>query len=197
MTQSGHLDHFRCTSLCRYDLLTLASGEAMRRREFMTVLGGVAAWPLSARAQQPDRIQRIGVLMNLAEGDAEAQARIAAFLRGLQQLGWTDGRNVRIDTLFAVGSGAETRKNVAELVARAPDVILATGSVSVGPLLQASSAVPIVFVIVPDPVGAGYVNSLARPGGNATGFSLFEYGIGGKWLGLLKQLAAGVTRLAG
>jgi len=167
----------------------------MRRREFITVLGGVAAWPVSARAQ-PDRIRRIGVLMNLAEGDAEAQARIAAFLRGLQQLGWTDGRNVRIDTLFAVGSGAETRKNVAELVARAPDVILATGSVSVGPLLQASSAVPIVFVIVPDPVGAGYVNSLARPGGNATGFSLFEYGIGGKWLELLKQIAPGVTRVA-
>ena len=169
----------------------------MRRREFITLLGGVAAaWPLAARAQQPDRMRRIGVLMNLAEGDAEAQARIAAFLRGLQQLGWTDSRNVRIDTLFAVGSGAETRKNVADLVARSPDVILATGSVSVGPLLQVSSAVPIVFVIVPDPVGAGYVNSLARPGGNATGFSLFEYGIGGKWLELLKQVAPGVTRVA-
>ena len=169
----------------------------MKRREFITLLGGVAAvWPLAARAQQPDRMRRIGVLMNLAEGDAEAQARIAAFLRGLQQLGWTDSRNVRIDTLFAVGSGAEARKNVADLVARSPDVILATGSVSVGPLLQVSSAVPIVFVIVPDPVGAGYVNSLARPGGNATGFSLFEYGIGGKWLELLKQVAPGVTRVA-
>jgi putative ABC transport system substrate-binding protein len=169
----------------------------MRRRDFIKLVGGSAAvWPLASRAQQPDRMRRIGVLMNLAEGDAEAQARIAAFLRGLQQLGWTDSRNVRIDTLFAVGSGAEARKNVADLVARAPDVILATGSVSVGPLLQVSSAVPIVFVLVPDPVGAGYVNSLARPGGNATGFSLFEYGIGGKWLELLKQVAPGVTRVA-
>jgi ABC-type uncharacterized transport system substrate-binding protein len=169
----------------------------MRRRDFIKLVGGSAAvWPLTSRAQQPDRMRRIGVLMNLAEGDAEAQARIAAFLRGLQQLGWTDSRNVRIDTLFAVGSGAEARKNVADLVARSPDVILATGSVSVGPLLQVSSAVPIVFVIVPDPVGAGYVNSLARPGGNATGFLLFEYGIGGKWLELLKQVAPGVTRVA-
>jgi ABC-type uncharacterized transport system substrate-binding protein len=167
----------------------------MRRRDFIKLVGGSAAvWPLTSRAQQPDRMRRIGVLMNLAEGDAEAQARIAAFLRGLQQLGWTDSRNVRIDTLFAVGSGAEARKNVADLVARSPDVILAT--LSVGPLLQVSSAVPIVFVIVPDPVGAGYVNSLARPGGNATGFLLFEYGIGGKWLELLKQVAPGVTRVA-
>jgi ABC-type uncharacterized transport system substrate-binding protein len=124
-------------------------------------------------------MRRIGVLMNLAEGHSEGQARIAAFIQGLQQLGWTESRNVRIDTVFSVGSGAETRKNVAELVARAPDVILATGSVSVGPLLQVSGVVPIVFVIVPDPVGAGYVKSLARPGGNATGFSLYEYGIGG------------------
>ena len=178
-------------------MLCLYLGAAMRRRDFIKLVGGsAAAWPLASRAQQPDRMRRIGVLMNLAEGDAEAQARIAAFLRGLQQLGWTDSRNVRIDTLFAVGSGAEARKNVADLVARAPDVILATGSVSVGPLLQVSSAVPIVFVLVPDPVGAGYVNSLARPGGNATGFSLFEYGIGGKWLELLKQVAPGVTRVA-
>jgi ABC-type uncharacterized transport system substrate-binding protein len=178
-------------------MLCLYLGAAMRRRDFIKLVGGsAAAWPLASRAQQPDRMRRIGVLMNLAEGEAEAQDRIAAFLRGLQQLGWTDSRNVRIDTLFAVGSGAEARKNVADLVARAPDVILATGSVSVGPLLQVSSAVPIVFVLVPDPVGAGYVNSLARPGGNATGFSLFEYGIGGKWLELLKQLAPGVTRVA-
>jgi ABC-type uncharacterized transport system substrate-binding protein len=169
----------------------------MRRRDFIKLVGGsAAAWPVASRAQQPDRMRRIGILMNLAEGDAEAQDRIAAFLLGLQQLGWTDSRNVRIDTLFAVGSGAEARKNVADLVARAPDVILATGSVSVGPLLQVSGAVPIVFVLVPDPVGAGYVNSLARPGGNATGFSLFEYGIGGKWLELLKQVAPGVTRVA-
>jgi len=168
----------------------------MRRREFITVLGGVAAWPLSARAQQPDRIRRIGVLMNLAEGGAEAQARIAAFLQGMQQMGWTERSNIRFDIRWGGGDSAKARANAAELVALAPDVILATGSVSVGPLLQASSAVPIVFVIVPDPVGAGYVNSLARPGGNATGFSLFEYGIGGKWLELLKQIAPGVTRVA-
>ena len=169
----------------------------MRRREFIKlVCGSAAAWPLVARAQQLDRMRRIGILMNLAEGDSEGQARIAAFMRGLQQLGWAESRNVRIDTVFSVGSGAETLKNVAELVARAPDVILATGSVSVGPLLQVSGVVPIVFVIVPDPVGAGYVKSLARPGGNATGFSLYEYGIGGKWLELLKQIAPGLTRVA-
>jgi putative tryptophan/tyrosine transport system substrate-binding protein len=169
----------------------------MRRREFFKLVGGATAvWPFSVRAQQLDRMRRIGVLMNLAEGHSEGQARIAAFIQGLQQLGWTESRNVRIDTVFSVGSGAETRKSVAELVARAPDVILATGSVSVGPLLQVSGVVPIVFVIVPDPVGAGYVKSLARPGGNATGFSLYEYGIGGKWLELLKQIAPGLTRVA-
>ena len=124
------------------------------------------------------------------------QSRMAAFLQGLQQLGWTDGRNIRIDVRWSGGDDAKIRKNAAELVALAPSVILATGSASMGPLMQTSGTVPIVFVIVPDPVGAGYVNSLARPGGNATGFSLFEYSIGGKWLDLLKQIAPGVTRVA-
>ena len=169
----------------------------MRRREFITLLGGAAAaWPLAARAQQGERMRRIGVLMSSAADDPEGQARIAAFLQGLQQLGWTDGRNVRIDTRWAAGNADDIRKYAAELVALAPDVILATGSAIVAPLLQATRAVPIVFVHVPDPVGAGFVDSLARPGGNATGFIMFEYGLSGKWLELLKQIAPGVTRAA-
>ncbi len=169
----------------------------MRRREFITLLGGAAAaWPLAARAQQPERMRRIGVLMSLAADDPEGQARIAAFLQGLQQLGWTDGRNVRIDTRWGAGNADDIRKYAAELVALAPDVILATGSATVGPLLQATRTVPIVFAIVPDPVGAGFVDSLARPGGNATGFTTFEYGMSGKWLELLKEIAPGVTRAA-
>ena len=153
-------------------------------------------WPLAARAQQGERMRRIGVLMPAAADDPEVQARIAAFLQGLQQLGWTIGRNVRIDTRWAAGNAADIRKYAAELVALAPDVILATGASTVGPLLQATRTVPIVFVVVPDPVGAGFVDSLARPGGNATGFMQFEYGISGKWLELLKQIAPGVTRAA-
>ncbi|MFZ2144907.1 MAG: ABC transporter substrate-binding protein, partial [Xanthobacteraceae bacterium] len=137
-----------------------------------------------------------GVLMPLAANDSVGQARIAAFLEGLTQLGWTDGRNVRIEYRWSSGIDADTRKYAAELAALAPDVILANGSVAVGPLLQATRTVPIVFVIVPDPVGAGFVDSLARPGGNATGFLVFEYGMGGKWLELLKQIAPGVTRAA-
>jgi putative ABC transport system substrate-binding protein len=169
----------------------------MRRRDFITLLGGaVPAWPLAARAQQPDRVRRIGVLTALAADDAEGQARHAAFLQGLQQSGWTDGRNVRIEYRWTLGDSDRTRKYAAELVALAPDVILAPGSSTVGPLLQASRTVPIVFVTVPDPVGAGFVDSLARPGGNATGFLAFEYGISGKWLELLKQVAPGVTRAA-
>jgi putative ABC transport system substrate-binding protein len=169
----------------------------MRRREFITLLGGAAvAWPLAARAQQPERLRRIGVLMTTAADDAEGQARIAAFVQVLQQLGWTDGRNMRIDTRWSGGYADDTRKYAAELVALAPDVILAPGSLTVGPLLQATRALPIVFVHVPDPVGAGFVDSLARPGGNATGFLLFEYGLSGKWLELLKQIAPGVTRAA-
>src|SRR5262245_2573275 len=171
-------------------------GRQMRRREFIILLGGAAAaWPLTTYAQQPDGLPRVGVLMTVGDG-AHGQARMAAFRQGLQQLGWIDGRNIRIDARWSGGDDAKMRKDAAELVALAPNVILATGSASMGPLMQISSTVPTVFVIVPDPVGAGYVNSLARPGGNATGFSLFEYSIGGKWLDLLKQIAPGVTRVA-
>jgi putative ABC transport system substrate-binding protein len=167
----------------------------MRRREFISLLGGAAAaWPLAARAQQSGPMRRIGVLMSTAADDAEGQARIAAFLDGLQQLGWTDGRNVRINTRWPT-SDAEARKYAAELVALAPDVILATGHTT-GPLQQATQTVPIVFVVVADPVGSGFVASLARPGGNTTGFSFIEYGISGKWLELLKQIAPRVTRVA-
>ena len=169
----------------------------MRRREFITLLGGAAAaWPLAARAQQGERVRRIGVLMTTAADDPEAQARIAAFLQGLQQLGWADGRNVRIDTRWGAGDADRVRRYAAELVALAPDVILATGSSTVGPLLQATRTVPIVFANVTDPVGAGFVDSLARPGGNATGFTSFEYSMSGKWLELLKEIAPGVTRVA-
>jgi putative tryptophan/tyrosine transport system substrate-binding protein len=169
----------------------------MKRREFIMLIGdAVAVWPLAARAQQPERIRRIGVLTGLAADDPDAQARYAAFLQGLQQLGWTDGRNVRIDTRWAAGNADNIRKYAAELAALAPDVILGSGSAAVGSLLQATRAVPIVFAIVPDPVGSGFVDSLARPGGNATGFMQFEYSLSGKWLELLKQIAPGVTRAA-
>ena len=169
----------------------------MKRREFIALFGGAAtAWPLSVRAQQGERMRRIGMLMPLAADDPEAKARIAAFQQGLQQLGWVDGRNVRIDTRWSTGNDADTRKYAAELAALAPDVILANGSAAAGPLLQASRTVPIVFVIVPDPVGAGYVNSLGRPGGNATGFTSYEFGMSGKWLELLKQIAPGVVQTA-
>jgi putative tryptophan/tyrosine transport system substrate-binding protein len=169
----------------------------MRRREFIALLGGAAAWPLAARAQQPERMRRIGVLMASAADDSESQARIAGFLQGLQQLGWADGRNVRIDTRWATTNPDDIRRHAAELVALAPDVILAaTGTSTVAPLLQTTRTVPIVFVVVIDPVGAGFVASLARPGGNATGFTLFEYGMSGKWLELLKQIAPNMTRAA-
>ena len=167
------------------------------RRQFIALIGGAAAaWPLAARAQQGEPMRRIGALMSTAADDPEGQARIAAFQQGLQQFGWTIGRNVRIDSRWPVGDSERTRRYAAELVALAPDVILATGSAAAAPLLQATRTVPVVFVIVPDPVGAGFVNSLARPGGNATGFIQFEYGISGKWLELLKQIAPGVTRAA-
>ena len=166
----------------------------MKRREFITLLGGAAAWPVAARAQQRERMRRIGVLTTLAADDAEAMARLAAFLQALQQLGWTDNRNVHIDYRWGAGEPERIRRHAAELAALAPEVILANGTAGVGPLLQATRTVPIVFVQVSDPVGAGYVASLARPGGNATGFTLFEYGMGGKWLELLKQIAPSVTR---
>jgi putative tryptophan/tyrosine transport system substrate-binding protein len=167
----------------------------VRRREFITLLGGAAAaWPLAVRAQQGERVRRIGVINTLAADDPDVRPRHAAFLQRLQQLGWIDGRNVRIDYRWGTGSADNTRKYATELVALAPDVILATGSSTLGPLLQTTRAVPIVFVIVPDPVGAGLVDSLARPGGNATGFTSFEYGLSAKWLELLKEVAPRVTR---
>jgi putative tryptophan/tyrosine transport system substrate-binding protein len=169
----------------------------MKRREFIALIGGgAAAWPLAARAQQSERMRRIGILLPVAADDAEFQTRVGAFLQGLQQLGWAIGRNVRIDTRWAGASAAEIRRHAAELVALAPDVILAHGVPTLGPLLQATRTVPIVFPTAADPVAAGFVDSLARPGGNATGFMDLEYGMAGKWLELLKQIASGVTRVA-
>jgi putative ABC transport system substrate-binding protein len=168
----------------------------MRRREFITLLGGATAWPLAARAQQGERVRRIGVLLPAAAGDPVWQARLAAFQEALALLGWTNGRNMRIDTRWATADAAELRRHAAELAALAPDVVLAGGSSSAVPFLQATRTVPIVFTIVVDPVGAGYVNSLARPGGNATGFMAFEYSMSAKFLELLKQIAPGVTRVA-
>ncbi len=168
----------------------------MRRREFVTLLSGVAiAWPLMARAQQPERIRRIGVLLPGTSGDAEYQTRHATFLQALQQLGWSDGRNVLIDIRWAAGDANLIRKYAAELIALAPDVILTSGSATMGPLLQATRTVPIVFTTVLDPVGAGFVDSLSQPGGNATGFIAFEYGLSGKWLELLKQIEPSLTRV--
>jgi ABC-type uncharacterized transport system substrate-binding protein len=171
--------------------------DQLRRREFITLLGGAAAaWPLAARAQQGGRMRRIGVLLGLAPGDPLDQARFATFAQGLQQSGWTIGRNVQIDTRSSAGNGDDARRYATELVALTPDVILASGNSAAAPLLQATRTVPIVFVIVPDPVGAGFVDSLARPGGNATGFLAFEYSLGAKWLELLKELAPRLTRAA-
>ena len=156
---------------------------ALRRRQFITLLGGAAVWPFAARAQQPERMRRIGVLMNLAAADPEGQA-------------WTDSRNVRIETRWSAGDPERARAYVAELVALAPDVILADGGTTVGPLLNATRTVPVVFVNVTDPVGGGFVESLARPAGNATGFTLFEYSISVKWLELLKEMSPRVKRVA-
>jgi putative ABC transport system substrate-binding protein len=167
----------------------------MKRREFIALLGGAAAWPLAARAQQGERLRRIGVLMSTAAGDAEGRARIAAFLDELQKLGWIDGGSARIDTRWPT-SMQEVRKYSAELVGLAPDVLLATGSASLADFLEATRTVPIVFVNVGDPVGGGFVESLARPGGNATGFSFTEYGVSVKWLELLKEIAPSLARVA-
>jgi len=169
----------------------------MKTREFISLLGGAAAaWPLTARAQQRDRMRRIGVLMALAADDPAGQARLEAFVQALQDLGWADRRNVRIDTRWAAGDAERFRRYAAELVALAPDVILASGGTGVGALLQASRTVPIVFTQTADPVGAGYVDSLARPGGNTTGFTNMEYGTSGKYLELLKEIAPRIARAA-
>jgi putative tryptophan/tyrosine transport system substrate-binding protein len=168
----------------------------MKRREFITLLGGAAlAWPLAARAQQ-ERIRRIAVMMSTAAENSESKARLAAFLQRMQELGWADGRTMRIDVRWPGTDSARVRADAAELAALAPDVILATGTSSLSPLLAATRTVPIVFVTVADPVGGGFVESLARPGGNATGFTVFEYAIGAKWLELLKQIAPGLARAA-
>jgi putative tryptophan/tyrosine transport system substrate-binding protein len=167
------------------------------RRKFITLVGGAAvSWPLAGRAQQRERMRRIGVLMNLAANDAEGQARLAALLQGLQEAGWAVGRNVRIDLRWGEGDPESFRKQAAELVALSPDIIFASGVPAATPLLQATRTVPIVFAQVVDPVGAGLVASLARPGGNATGFTSPEYGFAGKWVELIKEIAPGVTRVA-
>ena len=169
----------------------------MRRRDFLIALGGApAAWPLVTRAQQGDRLRRVGVLLPAAANDPQVQIWVGAFLEGLALAGWTIGSNVRIDTRWATPNVAELRRHAAELVALAPDVILAHGSSPAGLVFQVTRTIPIVFPVAADPVGAGLVDSLARPGGNVTGFLAFEYGLGGKWLELLKQIAPSVTRVA-
>ncbi|MFZ0092522.1 MAG: ABC transporter substrate-binding protein [Pseudolabrys sp.] len=168
----------------------------MKRREFISLVGGAAAWPFAARAQQGDRMRRIGMLMNRAEDDPEGQAIVAVFVQTLQSLGWNSGRNVQIDIRWGVSDAASSRRYAAEMVALAPDVILTGASAATAAAHEATRTLPIVFVNVSDPVGAGYVASLARPGGNVTGFSFVEYGMGGKWLELLKEIAPRVTRVA-
>jgi putative tryptophan/tyrosine transport system substrate-binding protein len=164
----------------------------MRRREFIALVGGAAAWPLAARAQE--RMQHVGVLMTTGADDAVARARNTAFVQGLAQLGWSEGRNLRIDTRWTAANPDDIRRYAAELVALKPDVILATGSAGAGPLVLVTRTIPVVFVHVPDPVGAGFADNLARPGGNSTGFTSFEFGMGAKWLELLKQISPGVVR---
>ncbi len=169
--------------------------DRLKRRNFLTLLGGAAAWPLTAHAQQDGRVRRIGVLAQQPETDAEDRKRMAAFLQALRRMGWREGENTRIDSRHALGKLENARRYAAELVALMPDVILAAGGIATGPLIEETRTVPIVFVFVPDPVEAGFVESLARPGGNATGFSQFEYALSGKWLGLLKEIAPGVKQV--
>src|SRR5262249_6440838 len=173
-------------------------GDRVKRRAFITLLGGAAAaWPLAAHGQQADRMRRIGVLMALAADEPDAQMRSRAFLQALPQLGWTVGRNVQIDTRWATTDTDSLRRHAAELAALAPDVLVAgSGTATIAPLLQATRTVPIVFTVAVDPVGAGFGERLGRPGGNATGFTTFEYGLSGKWLELLKEIAPHVTRAA-
>ena len=168
----------------------------MRRRAFISLLGGAVVWPLIAHAQQDERVRRVGVLLGAAADDTNYLAWVGAFRQALQELGWVDGRNVQIDIHWATTDPADIRGRAAGLVALAPDVILAPGNTTVGPLMRATRTVPIVFPIIADPVAGGFVDSLAHPGGNATGFMVFEYSISGKWLELLKQIAPGVKRVA-
>jgi putative ABC transport system substrate-binding protein len=168
----------------------------MKRREFISLLGGAAvAWPLAAQAQQGERMRRIGVLLGQPANDPQSKSAVAAFVHVLQQSGWIEGRNMRLEVRWAGGNAEDIRKYAAELIALSPDVIVVSGTASVGPLLQATGTVPIVFMLLPDPVGAGYVDSLARPGRNATGFTNFEYGLSGKWVELLKEMAPNVKRV--
>src|SRR5262245_59288943 len=176
--------------------LTMLLSRHTRRRAFITLLGAAAMWPLAARAQQTEQVRRIGVLMNVAADDPEAPARVGVFSQGLAESGWTIGRNVRIDYRWYAGNADAARKYAAELVALAPDVMLASGTLGVAAIQQVSRPVPIVFMLVADPVGAGFVNSLARPTGNATGFMLLEYSLSAKWLELLKEIAPRMTRAA-
>jgi putative tryptophan/tyrosine transport system substrate-binding protein len=169
----------------------------MKRREFITLLGGAAAWPIAARAQQSERVRRIGVLVAYAESDPEAQARIAAFRQGLRELGWTEGHNLRIELRWGTGDPDRAQTFATEVISLTPDVIVAHGTPALTALHRATRTIPVVFVSVIDPVGAGYVQSLAVPGGNITGFSTFEPEIGGKWLELLKEIAPGLSRVAG
>ena len=169
----------------------------MRRRDFVKLfVGSATAWPLAARAQQGEQVRRIGMLWPFSANDPRGKASLAALQQALRQLGWIEGRNLRIDARWFAGNRDDNRKNAAELIALAPDLIFASGGAAAQPLLQATRTIPVVFAIVPDPVGAGFVQNLARPGGNATGFTSFEYGIGAKWVELLKQIAPSVKRVA-
>jgi putative tryptophan/tyrosine transport system substrate-binding protein len=168
----------------------------MRRREFIAGLAGAAVWSFATRAQQPERIRRVGILQAIGEGDLEGRRNVTTFYQGLQQLGWSNGRNVQFDERWAAGDAERLRALSAELAGLAPDIILAIGHDSLASLLGTTRIIPLVFALVPDPVGAGFVDSLAQPGGNATGFLMFEYSLAGKWLGLLKEVAPSVTRVA-
>jgi putative ABC transport system substrate-binding protein len=170
--------------------------DQLKRREFISLLSGAATWPLAARAQQTERMRRIGVLMNLAADDSEGSARVGAFAQGLSEAGWTIGGNVGIEYRWGAGNADNERKYAAELLALAPDVIVASGSLAVESFQRLTRTVPIVFTLISDPIGAGFVDSLARPGGNTTGFMVFEYSMGGKWLELLKEIAPSITRAA-
>jgi putative ABC transport system substrate-binding protein len=167
----------------------------VKRREFITLLSGAAAWPLATRAQQPERVRRIGVLMNGAATETIPQSYVAAFVQELRQLGWTEGRNLRIDIRWSAGDAVLARNYAAQLIGLTPDVILASSTTNLTVIQQATNTVPVVFVQVSDPVEQGFVTNVTRPGGNLTGFSMFEFSVGGKWLELLKEIAPGLARV--